>query len=236
MVSLPPRAELARQHLIQLIGRLSEGDALPSERELSQTLGVARMTLRNAIDQLALDGVLERRPGSGTYVSQSRMTRRVAMTSFSEDMRRRGLVPTARVLSFDTRRADRVVAHRLRIPVGDPVVVFERLRSASGEPLAVEKTTIAAALVPGLREADLAESWYKLLNDRWGISIESADLEIEAVLPGSHIVAHLDIDAAQPCIQLKVTSLDHSAHVVELGRSVYRGDRYSLSAKLTGLP
>ncbi|KRA24044.1 hypothetical protein ASD65_06115 [Microbacterium sp. Root61] len=227
---------MARSQLVALLGQLSEGDALPGERELAEQFGVSRMTLRRAVDELALDGTLERRPGAGTFVSRSRMTRRIAMTSFSDDMRRRGLQPETRVLSFATRRANRVSAHRLRIPVGDSIVAFDRLRSASGEPLAVETTMIAAALVPGLREDDLSTSWYELLADRWGIIIDRAGLEMEAVLPRPEILSQLGIDAAQPCIQLKVTSLDRNGRVVEVGRSVYRGDRYSLGAELIGPP
>jgi GntR family transcriptional regulator len=234
MATLPPRAELARQQLTGVLGSLSEGDALPAERELAEMFGVSRMTLRRAVDQLALDGTLERRPGAGTYVSRSRMTRRIAMTSFSEDVRRRGLIPETRVLSFATRRADRVTARRLRIPVGDTVVSFDRLRSASGEPLAVETTLIASAHVPGLREEDLSTSWYELLSDRWGITIERASLDIEAVLPRPEVVPLLQISGAQPCILLKVTSIDHHGNVVEVGRSIYRGDRYSLGAELIG--
>lgn len=234
MVSLPPRTELAHSQLVALLGRLSEGDALPGERELADQFGVSRMTLRRAVDELALDGTLERRPGAGTFVSRSRMTRRVAMTSFSDDMRRRGLKPETRVLSFTVRRANRVSAHRLRIPVGDSIVTFERLRSASGEPLAVETTMIAAALVPGLREDDLSTSWYELLDARWGIAIDRAALEIGAVLPQPEVVTQLGIDAAQPCVQLNVTSLDRNGRVIEIGRSVYRGDRYNLSAELIG--
>lgn len=234
MTTLPPRADSARQQLIGVLDQLSEGDALPAERDLAEMFGVSRMTLRRAVDQLAITGVVERRPGAGTFVSHSRMTRRIAMTSFSEDVRRRGLVPETRVLSFTTRRADRITARRLRVPVGDTVVVFDRLRSASGEPLAVETTTIASAHVPGLRQEDLATSWYELLADRWGILIERASLDIEAVLPRPEIVPLLRVHAAQPCILLKVTSLDHQGVVVEVGRSVYRGDRYSLGAELIG--
>lgn len=232
MPSLPPRTEHARQQLVNLLSRLSEGEALPPERELAATFGVSRMTLRRAIDDFALDGTLERRPGSGTFVSRSRLSRRVAMTSFSDDVRRRGLVPETKVLRLATRPSDRIVAHQLRIPVGDPVTTFTRLRSASGVPLAVETTTIAAALAPGLHEDDLTTSWYQLLADRWGVVVDYATLEVGAILPTADVAEQLAINASQPCVHLKVTSFGRDKHVIELGQSTYRGDRYSLAAEL----
>ncbi|MFT4284678.1 MAG: GntR family transcriptional regulator [Protaetiibacter sp.] len=233
-MALPPRAAHAREQLKHVLAQLSEGDALPPERVLAETFGVSRMTLRRAVDELVLAGTLERRPGSGTYVSRSRMTRRIAMTSFSEDMRRRGLTPETRMISFETRRADRLAAHRLRVPVGETVYEFTRLRLADSLPLAVETTTIPATRVPGLRRDDLETSWYQLLVDRWGIVIDHATLDIHAVLPPTDVVERLEIDERQPCVQLIVESSDRTGSVIELGRSYYRGDRYSLRAELLG--
>lgn len=233
-MALPPRAAYAREQLNHVLGQLGEGDALPPERALAETFGVSRMTLRRAIDELVVAGTLERQVGSGTYVSRSRLTRRIAMTSFSEDMMRRGLTPETRVIAFATRRADRVAAHRLRIPSGDAVYEFTRLRLADGLPLAVETTTIAASRVPGLREEDLDASWYQLLVDRWGIVIDHATLDIHAVLPQPDAVRLLGIDERQPCVHLIVESVDRDGAVIELGRSFYRGDRYSLRAELLG--
>lgn len=231
-MALPPRAAHAREQLKHVLGQLNVGDALPPERELAETFGVSRMTLRRAVDELVLAGTLERRPGSGTYVSRSRLTRRIAMTSFSEDMRRRGLTPETRMISFESKRADRLAARRLRIPVGETVYEFSRLRLADGLPLAVETTIVPVALVPGLRRDDLETSWYQLLADRWGIVVDRATLDIHAVLPPSNVVEMLEVDKRQPCVQLLVESADRRGSVVELGRSYFRGDRYSLRAEL----
>ena len=84
-----------RQHVLDLIEQLGVGTAIPSERQLSADLGVSRLTLRAALDDLAREGYLVRRRGSGTYVQHPKISQELTITSFSDDMRRRGMVPIA---------------------------------------------------------------------------------------------------------------------------------------------
>src|ERR1700758_5754110 len=86
----------ARRQVLELIERLGVGTSIPSERQLSADLGVSRLTVRAALDELAREGYLVRRRGSGTYVQQPKISQQLTMTSFSEDMRRRGMVPGSR--------------------------------------------------------------------------------------------------------------------------------------------
>ena len=86
--------------MLDLIEQLGVGTAIPSERQLSADLGVSRLTVRAALDDLAREGYLVRRRGSGTYVQQPKISQELTMTSFSEDMRRRGMVPGSRTLSM----------------------------------------------------------------------------------------------------------------------------------------
>ena len=86
-----------RRQVLDLIERLGIGAAIPSERQLSADLGVSRLTVRAALDDLAREGHLVRRRGSGTFVQQPKIAQELTMTSFSEDMRRRGMVPGARI-------------------------------------------------------------------------------------------------------------------------------------------
>src|ERR671923_2291061 len=91
-----------RQQVMDLIERLGVGTAIPSERQLSADLGVSRLTVRAALDDLAREGYLVRRRGSGTYVQQPKISQELTMTSFSEDMRRRGMMPSSRTLSMSS--------------------------------------------------------------------------------------------------------------------------------------
>src|SRR5712691_3564382 len=94
-----------RQQVLELIERLGVGTAIPSERQLSVDLGVSRLTVRAALDDLAREGYLVRRRGSGTYVQHPKISQELTITSFSDDMRRRGMVPGSRTLSMTTTHA-----------------------------------------------------------------------------------------------------------------------------------
>ena len=96
-----------RDEILGMLDELQVGDALPSERRLAQDLEVSRPTLRAVIDELVREGLLLRRHGSGTYVAEPKIALPLTMTSFSEDMARRGMRPASRVVAFelDQRRA-----------------------------------------------------------------------------------------------------------------------------------
>ena len=107
-----------REQVLDLIERLDVGDAIPSERQLSADLGVSRLTVRAALDDLVREGYLVRRRGSGTFVSEPKIAQELTMTSFTEDMRRRGMSPASRTLSLDDRprgRAARPLPPRLAV-------------------------------------------------------------------------------------------------------------------------
>src|SRR3954467_15740922 len=90
----------ARERVLDLIEQLGVGDAIPAERQLSVDLGVSRLTVRAALDELVREGYLVRRRGAGTFVSEPKIAQELTMTSFTEDMRRRGLTPASRTLEL----------------------------------------------------------------------------------------------------------------------------------------
>src|SRR2546428_9219279 len=91
---------LTRQRVLELIDQLQVGEAIPSERRLSGELGISRLTLRAALDDLVRDGYLERRHGSGTFVSEPKIAQQLTLTSFSEDMRRRGMTAGSKTIEL----------------------------------------------------------------------------------------------------------------------------------------
>ena len=136
--------------LRELIATAQPGSRLPSERELSTRWNAARMTVRNAMDALIDEGLVVRRHGSGTYVLPRPVVRFLGLTSFSQDMRDRGLVPSSRLLAFELEPAGEPVAERLMVEPEETVLRFTRLRLGSAEPMAIETVWIRSALVPGL--------------------------------------------------------------------------------------
>src|SRR5207248_9746832 len=121
----------ARQQVLELIQRLGVGTAIPSERQLSADLGVSRLTVRAALDELAREGYLVRRRGSGTYVQQPKISQQLTLTSFSEDIRRRGLAPSSTTLSLTRELAGARLGRSLNVSPGDETVVVNRVPLAA---------------------------------------------------------------------------------------------------------
>ena len=227
------RAEVAAR-LGDLLESLPAGSRLPGERELSRTWGVARMTLRRAVDSYVLDGRLERRPGSGTYLMRPPLSRVVGLTSFTEDVTRRGATPGGRVIEFRRRAASGEIAARLSIPVGDEVLRIARVRTADGEPVALESVDVPVSYVPGLSAADVTGSLYALLRERYGIRLGSASMSLSPELPDARTAEQLGIARSAPCLYVEMTDVDERGRTVMHARCHYRGDRYRMFMRIEG--
>jgi GntR family transcriptional regulator len=221
-----------RARLRERIAATRPGDRLPGERELAARWGVARMTVRHALDALVVEGLVERRHGSGTYVLPQPVVRFLGLTSFTQDMRERGLVPSSQLLDFGPAIADDTLAAQLRITPGERLQVFTRLRLGSGEPMALETVWVPAVLVPSLTEEDLAGSLYEVLARRYRIVTGSATVTIEPVLPDERTRSLLAIPADQACLRLRMIDADTRGRVIMLADCTYRGDKYQLSANV----
>src|SRR2546423_2929571 len=127
---------LTRQRVLELIDQLQVGQAIPSERRLSSELGISRLTVRAALDDLVRDGYLERRHGAGTFVSEPKIAQQLTLTSFSEDMRRRGMVAGSRTIELRETHAGAAVGLALNGSPDARVVLIRRLRLADGGPAA----------------------------------------------------------------------------------------------------
>src|SRR5882672_10154396 len=123
----------ARERVLDLIERLAIGDAIPSERQLCVDLGVSRLTVRAALDDLVREGLLVRKRGSGTFVSEPKIAQELTMTSFTEDMRRRGMQPGSETLGLEVVPAGARLGRFLHVSPSEQVVVAKRLRLADGE-------------------------------------------------------------------------------------------------------
>lgn len=227
------KQSLTRQQVLDLIERLGVGTAIPSERQLSADLGVSRLTLRAALDDLAREGYLVRRRGSGTYVQQPKISQELTITSFSEDMRKRGMAPGSRTLSIDTILAGARLGRFLQVSPGEKILQIKRLRLADGETMAIETLHIPERLAPGLTAKDLSGSFYELLRTRYGILIASGTQAIEPTVTNEEESAALGVPLHSPAFLFERTSRDQSDRTVEFVQSVYRGDRYRIVTELS---
>jgi GntR family transcriptional regulator len=222
-----------RDELLGMVDELAVGEAIPSERRLATELGVSRPTLRAVVDELVREGLLRRRHGSGTYVAEPKIALPLTMTSFTEDMARRGMRAGSRVLSFERISAGAKLGQRLRISPVDDVWAIRRLRMADEETMAIEFLHVPCRLLPRLTREELEEhSFYALLKEGHGIVIAAGIQTIEPTLVDEDEADMLGVPVHSPAFLFERTTESEGGEVVEYVRSVYRGDRYRLVTEL----
>ena len=135
-IGYQPHYRQIEQALRERISMLTPGDRLPSDTELCVEFGVSRMTARNAMQRLAEDGLIDRQPGRGSFVAEPPAHRRAnRLMTFTQEMLRRGRVPTSRMLTRVIRPSTEDEATSLGIPMRQPVVHLRRLRFTGGDEL-----------------------------------------------------------------------------------------------------
>lgn len=216
-----------RDYLRSLVTHeLAVGDAIPSERLLCERFGVSRMTVRQAVDALVVDGLLEREQGRGTFVAPTKMDLEVRLASFGEEMRRRGMEPSSKVLVAEEVPASPEIADVLELLPGELVFYLDRVRYADGEPMAIEQTWLPSRLAPGLFEGGAPDSIYGELRRRgldpdWGedtvaaTEVDPQDAELLGLRTGRAV--------------LRLTRRTFAGEIAcTYSRSSYRADRYVL--------
>jgi len=207
---------------------LKPNDPLPSERELSERYQVTRMTVRQAVNQLVSDGVLERRRGIGTFVAETRKHPSLSpsVAGFSQRFREAGMRPASRVLSFEAVPASRTVAQRLGLEVGATVVCLRRLRLVDGVPLMVETSHLPYAPLQGIMEVDFNNaSLYATLSERFALPVVRAEHTLEPVLLHSDEARLLGLKVGQPAMLVHIVAHSVQGMTIEFSKAVIRGDR-----------
>lgn len=214
-------------------GAWGPGRRLPSEHDLVARYGASRITIRQALAELTHEGLILRERGRGSFVRDSTITAGPhELTSFSAEMRARGLKASSRVLSVGVVAADSATAQRLDIAEGNPVIRIERLRFGDGEPMGVQLAFLPASEFPGLENADFAStSLYEELEQRYGAVIEEADETFIVAGVDGDAARHLDLPSGSPCLIVERIGWS-GGRPVEFTKSVMRGDRYRVQLRL----
>ena len=218
-----------REYVRTLISTAAPGSSAPSERELVARFGVARMTVRQALDALVAEGLLERVPGRGTFVSQPR--RRVGLlSSFTEDMMGRGLLPESQTLLARREQAGPGVARALGISPGDAVIHWKRLRRGDQQVVCVEDAYLNEVLLPGFLQTGMPTSLYEALRER-GLRPTWAEDAISADAATAEEAEQLEIEPGDPVMHLSRRALSADM-VVEVSRTTFRHDRFTMHVQL----
>jgi GntR family transcriptional regulator len=215
-----------REYVRGLVRDAGTGSPAPSERQLVTRFGVARMTVRQALDALVAEGLLERVPGRGTFVAPPKADVEVPLASFTEEMTRRGLKPASRTLVARIESAGPGVARALEIGEGDKVVHLQRLRYADGTPMCLEDAYLNESLVPGFLDASVPASLYEELRRRNVLPTWGED-SVDAAVARRAEAELLGIPTGG-CV-LRIARRAFAGHVaVMVSRSTYRSDRFTL--------
>ncbi|WP_245994458.1 GntR family transcriptional regulator [Nocardioides immobilis] len=219
-----------REYVRDLVSGCAAGTAAPSERDLVERFGVARMTVRQALDALVAEGVLQRFPGRGTFVAPPRrQPSRIA--SFTEDMAGRGTVAESRTILAERVKAPAGVARALGLTPREPVLRWRRLRLADGSPVCLSDAYLSASLLPGLLDgADLPASLYDELSSR-GRRPTWAEDSLSAGVATPEEAALLECQEGSVVIRLTRRALWED-RPIEISRSVYRADQHTISFQL----
>jgi GntR family transcriptional regulator len=233
---MPPSKYLAiAEDLRGRCRKLPPGTRLPSEKELAAEYGVSRMTLRQATDVLVGERVVSRVVGSGTFTRTPVVTKGTSLTSFTEDMRQRGLEPSSRLIGFERQPASAEVVADLGLHDHEDVLVIERLRLADAEPICLEVAQLPwrfhASFTPDWVEQSLHQALLAI-----GVRLTSGTRVIRGVVLAHREAMLLQLRPGDPALQVVHVFFDDKGRPVQRARSLYRADRYEIVTEIRRTP
>jgi GntR family transcriptional regulator len=223
---------LLRERILH--GELEPGSRLPGELSLAAEYGISRVTVRRALDTLASDGLIDRRPGSGTFVRAGNSVQPIVadlsnvLSHLVEMGRRTGV----RLLSFAYVNPPESVAVSLSLEPGERTQRSIRVRLIDGAPFSYLVTHVPERIGVTYSEADLASMPLLGLLERSGIVVDEASQSIGATLAGPDVAEALELEIGSPLLSLTRVVWDPSGQGVEHLHALYRPDRYSFHMDL----
>lgn len=224
-------------------GDFAAGDRFPSERELAERYDISRATANKVISSLVSEGLLELQKGIGSRVRKQRMlfASLGGMESFTAHARGRGMVPATQVLKFERQLSsglDAAVCRGLGLDGAEsnaePVIYLERLRLADGVPMILENRWVRESLVGGLEKSDVEDSFYKILEEKFGLPMTGEHHSISAVLLDRDAAALFELSRPAAALVVEGSGLVKGDTPLWYQQLFYRGDRYQLHNETRG--
>ncbi|MFD2616782.1 GntR family transcriptional regulator [Terrilactibacillus laevilacticus] len=202
------------------------GEAIPSEREFTEMFEVSRMTIRQALSNLVNQGILVRKKGKGTFISEGKIEQPLkGLTGFSEEMEKRGLVPSSQLLEFKILPVPESMTKRLKMGPNQKVYEIKRIRYADQIPMAIETAYVSCDIIKNLHEEDTLQSFYAYL-EKQGLKIGHASQTLEASLVTKEDAKLLDVPEQSPVLLIERLTFLSDHRPLELVESIFRADRY----------
>lgn len=225
-----PKYAQLRDHIAEIS---VPGKLIPSERDLMERFGVSRGTVRKAVDELVALGALKRVHGKGTFATEPRVESNLHLASFTQDMRRRGLVPSSRILELVIKPLGHEGGRALGLDPDSDAWHLRRIRIASGQPLALEEARYPAAAFPKLDSFDLGErSLYEVFATHYDTVIDTAEQTLWGEAADADLARLLEVPPMSPLLVFERVSSTRG-RAIEYIRSYYLGERYQVHMSLT---
>jgi GntR family transcriptional regulator len=229
--SVPLHSQLANLLRQQVVRReLRPYDRLPSERVLCQQYGISRITVRQALSDLFQEGLVFSSVGKGTYVAETAFQEDLQpLSSFTQDLERRGMHASSRVLEADIILADNYWAEVFHVRRGAEIVRLHRLRLNGDVPIVIQLSHLPHALCPDLLQFDFSSrSLYEILRHEYHLRLARADTIIDAVLASPFEAQLLGLSQPAAILVSKQTTCLDTGAVIEITRSAFNPERYKL--------
>ncbi|WP_417242977.1 GntR family transcriptional regulator [Celeribacter sp.] len=213
-------------------GLFKAGSSLPPEREIAAITDMSRVTVRKAIQALADDGIVVQKQGSGSFVASSAPQIEQSLsrlTSFSEDMARRGMVSSSVWLERGVFMPSPDEVMVLALSPEASVSRISRLRTADNKPMAIERASLSTQILPN--PLLVKTSLYDVL-DQAGLRPVRALQKISAINLEDQDAALLEVATGMAGLRIERTSYLPDGRVAEFTKSIYRGDAYNFVAEL----
>lgn len=208
---------------------------IPTEAELSEHFGISRPTVRQAINELVVEGYLTRYKGKGTFITKPKINQSFlqVIDSFNNEMRQKGLVPSTKVLGLKVVDSDDTISEMLSIGKNSKIIQLRRLRFANGEPIVYVVTYLPYEKCKPIMDKDLEkESLYDLLREVCGFDLLKAVRQLEAILAGEYEAKLLGVVPGAPIQYIRSVTYLTDGSPIEYSLARYRGDRSTFAFEL----
>lgn len=216
--------QFIRSHQEGLVGK-----TFWSEGEIAERLAISKMTVRQAFQILRSEGLLIIEKGRRPVIGSGRAGKNFQeLHSFTEEMLRRGVKPSSKILSIGVVEPDSQTANALRLKRNHRVFCIKRLRFANEELVGLETTYLPYHFFHGMERHDLEKgSLYAIIEGQYGITLKSSEEELQAIAATEKEASLLKIPPGFPLFCMRRIVYDHRGAPIERGVSLFRGDRYS---------
>lgn len=217
-------------------GEWEPNSAIPSERQLEEQYRISRPTVRQAVELLIRQGFLYREHGRGTFVMPQKLQKGLLeLTSFSEDLIKRGIKPGQIILKMCREVPPQKIQQKLELAPGSELLTIERIRLGDGLPIGLQTSYLVLQSDQTIDKVELerAGSLYRILQEKFQIIPWAADETLEVTLASKEEAELLQVNEGSPLLLNERILWSQDRKAVEFVKILYRGDRYRYTMRLT---